>query len=95
MLADWTYTGQSADAFWRLSPREYHACIGGFVQRRRDDFNLSIRQAHTTAVLGRTDKIKPVDEYLIGEPGKRRRTDQVPASEGLAAWGVALAAVGF
>ncbi|GLQ20394.1 hypothetical protein ACFFUB_02390 [Algimonas porphyrae] len=93
MLADWTYAGQPVDAFWALSPREYHACIGGFVQRRRDDFNMAIRQAHTTAVLGRTEKIGPVDDYLIGEAGKAR-SDQVPAGEGLAAWAAVLEGLG-
>lgn len=63
--------------------------MSGFNARRRDDVNLSIRQAHMTAVLGRTDKIGPVDDYLIGQRRAHPR-GQVPAGEGLAAWATVL-----
>jgi hypothetical protein len=65
--------------------------MSGVVARRRDDINLSIRQAHMTAVLGRVEKIEPVDEYLIGgKPG--HTSGQVDAGEGLAAWATFLSA---
>ena len=68
--------------------------MAGYTRRRRDDVNYQIRQAHSTAVFTRIEKLKPVDSYLIGSKNKAP-SGQVPASEGLAAWASVLQAQGF
>lgn len=67
--------------------------MSGFNARRIDDINLSIRQAHTTAVLGRVEKIEPVDTYLIGKASKDDGPVD-PPGQGLAAWATVLESMG-
>ena len=64
--------------------------MAGVYQRRRDDVNLTIRQAHMTAVFSRSEKLEDVDRYLIGGTKRQHPAGQVPAGEGLAAWATVL-----
>lgn len=65
--------------------------MAGALKRRRDDVNLTIRQAHMTAVFTRVEKLENVDRYLIGVTERQHPEGQVPAGEGLAAWATVLA----
>lgn len=94
MLSDWAYAGLSPDSFWQATPREFAAVMDGQNRVRRDQFNLSMRQAHTTAVLGRVEKIPDVDDLTIGKKRKLPR-GQIEAGSGLAALGRLLVNAGY
>jgi hypothetical protein len=94
MLSDWAYIGFPPDSFWSATPREFAAVMDGHNRSSRDAFNRSVRQAHTTAVLGRVEKIPDIQELLIG--GKPDTLGgHMPAGDGLAALGRLLVNAGY
>jgi hypothetical protein len=50
-LARWAGAGQSAELFWRVTPREYLLVVRGVEERRRADLRLAQVTAYNQAIL--------------------------------------------
>lgn len=70
MLASYVEAGFDADAFWRLTPRQYLIQMESFAARRQREHDDAVSAAWLNAAFQRGKKLPKLGDFLHRKTGK-------------------------
>lgn len=62
--------------FWSITPAEFDAYCYAYQKKKVSEHNAAITQSYFTAVFSNTEKLKPLENYLISEKEEEALTKE-------------------